>query len=204
MSGRPIISAQNLQLRFDTPLDVEDIPEFHAARLLVLLRITGQGNTCIIRGRTKLVKLDFFVRYPQFLSAALKRLASQGRAVPAYDAGSEAVEASMIRYRFGPWDPRYYNLISYLQGRDLIRVGGGAGSTETYSLTPLGKSLADEISADDPYRPLVERCLVVKSSLSSYTGTELKDFIYDTFIDEVAALRWGAIIEPPQQSRRPT
>src|SRR5690349_19688961 len=137
--------------RFDRPLDVEDLPELHAARLVVLMRICGDGHTGLIRGRTKLAKLDFFVRYPAFLEAAVQRVRRQRPSLADYRAGTEGVEASMVRYRFGPWDHRYYNLLGLLDARALIKIGGGAGRVETYSLTEAGRQLADSLATQQSF-----------------------------------------------------
>ena len=46
------------------PLSADDIVEFHAARLLLLLSVCGVAGR--IDGLTKMAKLDFFARYPDF------------------------------------------------------------------------------------------------------------------------------------------
>ncbi len=179
--------------RFARPLDVEDLPEFHAARLLVLMRTCGE--TGLIRGRTKLAKLDFFVRYPGFLEAATRRLQAERPSLPVYLAGTEGVEASMLRFRYGPWDHRYYNILALLEGRELIRVGGS--TVDTYSLTTKGRSLADRLVAEAAYAPIVDRCRVVAVVFEGLTGNALKNFVYDTFVDEIAAKPLGTVIQPP-------
>jgi hypothetical protein len=50
------------------PLIADDILEFHAARVLLLIAICGTNDA--ISSLTKLAKLDFFVRYPDFFLAA--------------------------------------------------------------------------------------------------------------------------------------
>src|ERR1035441_3744832 len=52
------------------PLSADDIVEFHAARLLLLVDICGTGGR--IDGLTKMAKMDFFARYPQFFEVARK------------------------------------------------------------------------------------------------------------------------------------
>jgi hypothetical protein len=193
----PDPSNLSAQFRFDEPLDVDDVQEFHIARLLLLMRICGQGQTGLLRGRTKLAKLDLFVRYPRFLEAGLARLQEMGRDHPSYSAGNEGVEASMVRYRYGPWDHRYYNLLSTMSARGLIRIGGGRNRVETYSLTPTGAKIADSLAEERSFYPVVERCRVVAASFASFGGTELKQFVYDTFEEEVASLPQGANIGNP-------
>jgi hypothetical protein len=175
--------------RFDRPFDVDSVQAFHAARLLLLLRMACNPKTGIIYGRTKLAKLDFFIRYPAFLERALESLAASGKTLPAFSAGLEGIEATMVRYRFGPWDLRYGDYIAYLAARRLIRIGGG--SVETYALTELGKRLADDFARSEAFRPITERILILATTLSSMSGTQLKEFVYATFRDEVVRLSSG-------------
>jgi hypothetical protein len=174
-------------------VDADVIPEFHAARILLLMRICGSGSTGLIHGRTKLAKLDFFVRYPRFLELALSQLRSQGAQVPDYSAGAESVEATMIRYRFGPWDHRYFNFLGILIGRNLVRTGGTA-RLETYSLTPQGQSSADFIAEIQSFAQIVDRCRIVSTVFGNYSGSQLKSFVYDTFVDQIARLPMNAPI----------
>ena len=51
------------------PLAADDIVEFHAARLLLLMEICGVKGR--IDGLTKMAKLDFFSRYPDFFQTFL-------------------------------------------------------------------------------------------------------------------------------------
>jgi hypothetical protein len=57
------------------PLLADDVVEFHAGRLLLLLKFCGQRG--YIDGLTKLAKLDFFVRYPHFFDKMSAYLGNQ-------------------------------------------------------------------------------------------------------------------------------
>ena len=90
------------------PLSADDIVEFHIARLLLLLRECGIAGR--IDGLTKMAKLDFFVRYPDFFEAA--RVASgsvNATNTPNQAESDDAVESAMVRHHYGPWDKRYYH-----------------------------------------------------------------------------------------------
>lgn len=53
-------------------MQLEENPSIHTARLLILLKeFCGEKNDKKIEGITKLVKLDFLLRYPVYLSKAL-------------------------------------------------------------------------------------------------------------------------------------
>lgn len=92
------------------PLVADDVLEFHAARLLLLFRICGTKDR--ISGLTKMAKLDFFVRYPQFFERLRAHIHNTAPVV------SRSVESSMVRHHYGPWDKRYitFSLASKVKG----------------------------------------------------------------------------------------
>ncbi|MEM7114355.1 MAG: hypothetical protein AAF614_18110, partial [Chloroflexota bacterium] len=97
--------------------DSNDSLELHAARILLLLKHAGgkRGkNKGRIVGRTKLAKLDFFVRYPTYLAKA-QNTATDPSKLPRPD-------SPMIRYKYGPWDDKYYNVFALLISRGLVSI----------------------------------------------------------------------------------
>ncbi|MDQ3756327.1 MAG: hypothetical protein M3394_00530 [Actinomycetota bacterium] len=179
------------------PYDPDDVIAFHAARLLLLLDVCGEGTTRrSIEGSTKLAKLDFFVRYPSFLARAHEALQRRGEEVTTqYVADqTEPVEAPMIRYRFGPWDPRYRQYLAFLEARQLVVVGQGARGTKKVTLTAAGRRLARTAAADPSYAPVLARADTMVGNLAAWTGSELKDFIYDLLADEVGNRPMGEVI----------
>lgn len=174
------------------PLAADDILEFHAARLLLLMHICGIAGR--IDGLTKMAKLDFFTRYPDFFEVA--RLALQKAPQPAAgDAPSsgDAVEASMVRHHYGPWDKRYYHVLAHLEAKQLIQVVKHKKSYQI-SLTDLGKDRAGALAARPSFIPLVERLRQVKTVFGSRSGTFLKDLIYRLFDAEVGRRAMGKVI----------
>src|SRR5438445_13586516 len=100
-------------------------------RLLLLINTFTTG-TKSMEGRTKLAKLDFFLRYPAYLERALVILGPVDFSVPEEERGN--IEATMIRYRFGPWDPSYFSLLGVLIGKGLVepvRLSKGIGYRTT-------------------------------------------------------------------------
>lgn len=172
--------------------DPDDSLDFHAARLLVLLRQCGDGDRGTIAGRTKLAKLDFFLRYPRFLERAYNATRQAKPNLPAWHPGTSEVEAPMIRYRYGPWDPRYRQFLAFLQARGLIRIT--ASRPEKVTLTASGRRAADQLVEKTSFAPLIDRCIAMNDSLAGMTGTELKDLVYELFPTEVGDLRhWNEI-----------
>lgn len=167
------------------PVAADDLLEFHAARLLLLFRICGTSSR--IDGLTKMAKLDFFVRYPQFFDKACVALGLE------MESATRAVESSMIRFHYGPWDERYYHVLGYLEAKGLIEV---AKSSQTYhmSLTDQGKAIADRFAKDDGFQPLIEQMKRVKKALGAKAGSTLKKLIYQIFEKEVAGRSLGEAI----------
>jgi DNA-binding PadR family transcriptional regulator len=168
------------------PLVADDILEFHAGRLLLLLSTCG-GTTGSISGLTKMAKLDFFVRYPDFFSAAM------AEGVRRKDARTEAVDAAMIRHHYGPWDKRYYHVLAYLEARKLINIVM-TGRTRRIALTTLGKTTARKLLGAEVFRELVAHMRNVNEALGRKKGNELKNMIYELFGEEVADQPLGRVI----------
>ena len=165
----------------------DSVTEFHAARILLLVHICGKKNQ--IDGLTKLAKLDFFVRYPAFFMRAKKHLQQDADG----ETGERTVETVMIRHHYGPWDPRYYQILPYLRARRLVEVGT-EGKRVTISLSPAGSRSASQLDDLDEFADLVERMKEVGDAFKSKSGTALKKLIYELFEEEVAALKRGEII----------
>jgi hypothetical protein len=175
------------------PLTADRITEFHAARLLLLLYLCGKKNQASgryrIDGLTKLAKLDFFVRYPDFFRRAATHL--EQKAEPTAVA---AVESAMVRHHYGPWDARYYQLLPYLEGRELIAVERD-DKTFLISLTDTGLALAKRLADDPNYKDLGTHMKAVKKLLGNKSGDVLKNLVYELFDEEVAKLPLGQVIQ---------
>ena len=181
---------KRLQELADAPvsslLPAEEVMELHAARLLLLLRHCGTRGKRI-DSLTKMAKLDFFVRYPPFFAVAA---AAEGKAATA-----EATDESrMIRYHYGPWDDRYYQLLSYLEAHGLVVVTQKGTSFEL-ELSDEGVRIADELTDNPWFDRLVAHMKQVKKVLGSKSGTRLKDLVYELFKREVGERSLGEVIE---------
>jgi hypothetical protein len=168
------------------PVAADDLLEFHAARLLLLFKVCGTAGR--IDGLTKMAKLDFFVRYPQFFNTACEALGLSSKSA------TQAVESSMIRFHYGPWDERYYHILAYLEGKHLLTVKK-EDQAFTLSLTDEGKQVAEQFAKDKSFAPLVEQMRQVKKALGNRAGSTLKKLIYQVFEQEVAQRPLGETIE---------
>ncbi len=91
-------------------------PEGEMRLLLLIDAFSNQQEG--LQGRTKLAKLDFLLRYPEFLKRALQaKSVDVGDDEQASFVEPNPIEQRMVRYRFGPWDPSYFSLLGSLLGR---------------------------------------------------------------------------------------
>jgi hypothetical protein len=171
------------------PLAADDILEFHAARLLLLMHVCGTAGR--IDGLTKMAKLDFFTRYPDFFDAA--RAATEPDAQSAHVDRSEAVESTMVRHHYGPWDKRYYQVLAHLEARRLITVAKVKNSYQI-ALSAEGAEKAKALAKRPSFATLVERQKAVKKTFGGKSGTALKTLIYQLFDEEVGKRTLGQVI----------
>jgi hypothetical protein len=163
--------------------------EFHAARLLLLMKVCGISGR--IDGLTKMAKLDFFARYPDFFEAA-RSSEAPSNASESSDLGetNNAVESAMIRHHYGPWDKRYYHVLAHLEAKHLITVVK-KGNTYNITLTDLGSERAQSLVELQSFAPIVTRMKEVKKTFGSKTGTYLKNLVYRLFDEQVARRPMG-------------
>lgn len=148
----------------------EDSLEFHASRILLLLRYVG-GRKFKIEGRTKLAKLDFFLRYPTYLHKALG-ISDTENYFP-------NPESPMIRYKYGPWDAKYYNVFALLTAKGLIEITPTTKG-DIFQLTETGKFAVSELINPD-YQELIDRCKLIYDHFKRFSGSKLKNLIYENF-----------------------
>ena len=168
------------------PVFADDLLEFHAARLLLLFKVCGTAGR--IDGLTKMAKLDFFVRYPEFFQQ-VRRYLGKGSAI-----GPDLPrESSMIRFHYGPWDPRYYHILAYLEAKGLLEVEREA-STYVLRLSDAGKGIAGRLERAPAFARIAAHMGEVKKILGGKAGSTLKDLVYKVFAEEVADKRMGEVI----------
>jgi hypothetical protein len=164
-------------------LTSDEIIEFHAARILLLISICGNKNKDskghAIEGLTKLAKLDFFVRYPSFFNRIATYLDKN------VQINSQDIESKMIRFHYGPWDKRYYQVLPYLESRGLVNIEKH-NKQYIFSLTALGENLSMQLKNCKKYFDLVDKMTIVGKTFRNKSGSKLKDMIYEVFQNEVA------------------
>jgi DNA-binding PadR family transcriptional regulator len=172
----------------------DDLVEFHASRILLLLLTCGtkdqKTRRSKVEGLTKLAKLDFFVRYPAFFERVAAELEES---VPEMN---KTLESKMVRYHYGPWDNRYYHVLPYLEAKGLIEIKKDARNNQyKFFLTEKGQEVAAKFAEAEEFGALRENMEQVRRVLGRKSGNQLKNLIYQVFEEEVAERRLGEIIE---------
>lgn len=166
--------------------EAEQNNDFHIIRLLILL--SSQISLKPIAGITKLVKLDFLLRYPNCLSRALKAIGYK-KEIQINEIEKTTIESTMIRFRYGPWDNRYRQWISIMQAKNLVRTYS-KGKTVYIELTPKGLSLVQSVKNQELFKNYFSRSAVIMKIFNNYSASGLVKFIYNVF-PELVKMKWG-------------
>lgn len=165
--------------------------ELHMARILLLLRaFGGEKGSEPFDGLTKLAKLDFFLRYPCYLEKAVKKIVKKTTSKIARDYERKSIESQMIRYHYGPWDPRHRKTVNLLVAKGLAEAV--EGSPTYIRLTQKGVEISNILRTRESFEDTVYRAKLLFEYFN-WTGTKLKEFIYDTF-PEIVSLKHGEFI----------
>ncbi|PPJ20732.1 hypothetical protein C5E44_03540 [Nocardia nova] len=161
---------------------------YHQARVLLLVLAVSvtKGHAGKLDGLTKLAKLDFLLRYPALAPQVLDDLSAEDRRLHLTTDDINAptdVEAPMVRYRYGPWDDRYYPVLGALVGRGLIRYTTARKGSVAVIPTAAGRQLAARIASTATWGNIAERSTAIAEASAGMTGNTLKDLIYQRLAD---------------------
>lgn len=171
---------------------------YHQARVLLLVTAVSatKGHAGKLDGLTKLAKLDFLLRYPALAPEVLDRLDTREPRLHLDDedvAAPTDVEAPMIRYKYGPWDDRYYAVIGALIGRGLLRYTSARKGSVAVAPTAAGRRLAAQLAASDQWTEIADRGAAIAQASAGMTGNALKDLIYQRLADLMDRPHWQVI-----------
>jgi hypothetical protein len=178
----------NLEVKIKHPRpqpSADESLEFHSSRLLFLLYYAG-GRNKEIEGRTKLAKMDFLIRYPTYLIEAAKILNEQKRDKSSWKEVKPTIkpvarpESRMIRFKYGPWDAKYYDIFSYLIAKDFIEIEPSKSKGDIFKLTVKGRAAVEELEGSE-FEDIIERCKLVYRLFGTSAGNTIKLFIYNYF-----------------------
>jgi hypothetical protein len=171
--------------------------EYHVARVLILVTAFSRGTKGSLDGLTKLAKLDFLLRYPSYLERVLderyKPLLAGLRPSPHERL---ALESVMIRYKYGPWDSRYYPVIGRLIGQGLVEPVDGRGAVALRA-TDAGREAVKALSPAG-WEVVIGRAAALKRGLD-LSGASLQKLIYKSF-PEAVDRPWRSPIDEPVSS----
>ncbi|MFE2750517.1 hypothetical protein ACFXGA_00785 [Actinosynnema sp. NPDC059335] len=161
---------------------------YHQARVLLLVTAVSNttGHARKLDGLTKLAKLDFLLRYPALAPEVLDRLNARDprlHLAPEDIATPTDVEAPMTRYKYGPWDDRYYAILGALIGRGLLRYTSARKGSVAVTPTAAGRRLAEQLTAGNQWAEIAERGEAIAEASTGMTGNALKDLIYQRLAD---------------------
>lgn len=157
---------------------------YHQARVLLLVQAVSAdpGRARKLDGLTKLAKLDFLVRYPALAVTVLDAMPdTEPRMHRTSDevAAPTEVEDPMTRYKYGPWDDRYYPVVGALVSRGLLKYVKGRRGSVALAPTPAGTALAADLTHMPLWETTADRCAAIAEASAGMTGNAVKELIYE-------------------------
>jgi len=139
----------------------DDDYDFHAYRILLLIRICGIINepflsNYTVYGRGKFSFFDFLIRYPFYLKRVIdiekKTKLLNDLKLKSFE--TERALSPMIKYIRGPWDHRYDAILNYMVSKGLIKVEftnyNKSKKAMCLTLTELGVQISQQIIEEEP------------------------------------------------------
>lgn len=155
------------------------------SRLLILIDEVGASvehpsRVRALQGTLRLAKLDFLLRYPEYLYAAIKIVS------PSTEKYWRDVQAEpMSKYKMGPFEREYYNVFGMLDSRgftETVRSGGLLDRERTFFLTRSGRQFIErELGPDPKWREHQDVARVVRQFFGNWSGADLRNFLYEHF-----------------------
>lgn len=176
-------------------LDLDNNYDLHLARLMILISSLSGKKHVEIKGITKLVKLDFLLRYPTVLERAIQKLGpEEEEELSIRDHERNSVESKMVRFRYGPWDYRYYQYLAILESQGLINVKINNKTIEI-AITDEGSDVANNLRNVQELGDFVTRSEIINSKFGKQGATKLKDMMYE-LVPELHDMKFGEAINP--------
>lgn len=152
--------------------------DYHVGRVLLLIAACTDTDADGVDGLTKLAKLDFLLRYPSMLDRVLQAIGQQwpDGTAPSDDE-TVAVESAMVRYKYGPWDDRYYPIAGTLIGLGLVETRPGRGRV-ALRVTTSGRVAAADLRGSAEWSITARRTDFLARAFAAFSGNALKQLVY--------------------------
>lgn len=163
--------------------------DLHLARILLLIYNTTSKGKSSVKGITKLVKMDFLLRYPKALERSLQFIGVTDYLVDIKEYEKFNIESKMIRFKYGPWDPSYRTFLILLYSKGLIELEN-VENTINIMITENGKEVAEKIKHLSELEVYDARSIIIKRNFDHLSATEIKELVYKV-IPEILDLKFG-------------
>ncbi len=90
----------------------------------------------------------------------------------------------MTRYKYGPWDQRYYSVLGSLAASGLIVYSNSNSARAEFRATPQGAAAAASLATTPEWAVVASRIKLLKRHFNK-SGSALKNLIYDRLPDAV-------------------
>ena len=120
------------------------------------------------------------------MERAIKAIVKKPISRIARDYERKSIESQMIRFLYGPWDPRHRKTVNLLVAKGLAEAVEGR---PTYiRLTQKGVEISNILRTRESFEDVVNRARLL-ANYFDWTGTKLKKFIYTNFPEIVSLYR---------------
>ncbi|OXS72072.1 ABC-three component system middle component 4 [Priestia filamentosa] len=172
-------------------VEPDDDYDFHAYRILLLIRVCGLINrpffsNYTIYGRGKFSFYDFLIRYPFYLKRIIEKQKKEQlmEDLKLREYETERALSPMIKYIRGPWDPRYDAILNYMVSKKIIKVHfsnfNKSKKAMCLTLTELGAEISEQIKERET--DWVNRMEIINSVFTKKaTNERIENYIKKNF-----------------------
>ncbi|MGB1586762.1 MAG: hypothetical protein ACPHID_06935 [Thermoplasmatota archaeon] len=179
----------------------DHLRDLHGARFLILLDAAGLPSkrpecSKVIYGTIKFAKLDFFLRCPEYLYAAV-RIVDPDTA----KTWDDCPTLPMHKYKMGPFEREYYDVFAILESKGLLEIRADKERRgRAFHLTNQGQEAVEKFLEEPRFQEYHTVAKVISNFFGQWGGNELKDFLYDNF-PEVGEARLNQPIQPYRRTK---
>ncbi len=177
---------------------------FDQLRIFAIIATWGEleiidGISCpVFYGIKKLVKIDYFLRYPnrskQLLQIRSEQLDSDKTILNSFSDG--LLSDPEIRSFYGPFDRRYNDVFIWMKAAGRFNYIEGDNNIHKFIITPKGlQYIENEIKGkyEKDYKMYCDKVTILKAMFGEFSGSELENFIKNND-EDLKLMNLGVII----------